>query len=383
MTTHLDGTAVPAAGRSDFAGYLFAHFIGEDAPDAEQVYLAVSEGDSLTEWSVLAGGDPVLRSDVGTGALRDPFLLRLEGDTGFVLLATDLQVYGTGHFRDAQERGSTALLVWRSADLVSWTGPSRIEVVDPAVAGNAWAPEAHWSEELGRYAVYWASNLYPAGAERRDVRDSYNRMMIATTADFETFSEPEVWIDVRRGPGYGTIDSAVVKHDGWYHRFTKDERPDVMQVFHERSRELLTVTRGSIGSAWELVGERLGSEHLTHAEGPIVVPSITDDRWYLLLDWPPYGGGTGYVLFETDDLDSGRWQHVEPALPPRFRHGAVIPITAEEDRRLRAAFAPVVSPQARTAAELVPEFHYDDVDAPARHDADTHADTHTEQRAWS
>ncbi|RLK52425.1 glycoside hydrolase family 43 protein [Microbacterium telephonicum] len=380
--TPSDGTAVPAAGRTDFAGYLFAHFVGEDAPDAEQLYLAVSEGDSLTEWSVLAAGEPVLRSDVGTGALRDPFVLRLEGDAGFVLLATDLQVYGTGHFRDAQERGSTALLVWHSADLVTWTGPARIEVVDPAVAGNAWAPEAHWVAELGRYAVYWASNLYPADAAPRDVRDSYNRMMIATTADFATFTQPEVWIDVRRGAGYGTIDSAVVKRGEWYHRFTKDERPDLMQVFHERSRDLLLPTHASIGSAWELVGEQLGSEHLTHAEGPIVVPSISDDRWYLLLDWPPYGGGTGYVLFETDDLDAGRWERVEPALPPRFRHGAVIPITADEDRRLRAAFAPAVSPHARTAAALVPEFRYDAAPNDAAPSPDITA-YDTEQRASS
>ncbi len=359
MTRH-DSTALPAAGRDDFTGYLFAHFVGEDGPDAEQVYLAVSDGDSLTEWSVLAGGRPVLRSGLGARATRDPFLLRLEGDAGFVLLATDLQVYGTGHFRHAQERGSTALMVWRSDDLVAWTGPDRIEVISPGIAGNAWAPEAHWSDELGRYAVYWASNLYPADDTERSVRDSYNRMMIATTADFASFSEPQVWIDVRRGAGYGTIDATVVHHRGRYQRFTKDERPDLMQVFHERSDDLLLPTSGRIGAAWELVGESIGAEHLSHAEGPIVVPSITDHRWHLLLDWPPYGGGTGYVLFETDDLDGGAWTRVEPALPPRFRHGSILPITADEDRRLRAAFAPVVPSLTRTAAPLVPAFPTDD-----------------------
>ena len=357
--TRSDATGVPAAGRTDFAGYLFAHFVGEDGPDAEQVYFALSDGDSLTRWSVLGGGEPVLRSPVGRRAIRDPFLLRLEADAGFVLIATDLQVYGTGHFRDAQEHGSTALVIWRSRDLVTWSEPRRIEVVDPAVAGNAWAPEAVWCEEIGRYAVYWASNLYPADASTRDVRTSYNRMMISTTVDFESFAPAEVWIDVRRGAGFGTIDSTVVRHGGRYHRFTKDERPDLMQVFHERSPDLLRPTRDRIGSAWELVGEELGSDHLTHAEGPIVVPSISDDRWYLLLDWPPYGGGTGYVLFETSDLDAGEWRRVEPALPPRFRHGAVIPITAAEDRRLRDAFAPAVTALERTPAPLVPEFPYD------------------------
>ena len=99
--------------------------------------------------------------------------------------------------------------------------------------------------------------------------------------------------------------ATVIRHGGAYHRFTKDERPDVMHVFHEISPDLFRATTDAVGSAWDLVAERIGSDHVTHGEGPIVVPSNNDERWFLLLDWPPYGGGTGYVLFETDDLGSG------------------------------------------------------------------------------
>ena len=327
-----------------YEAYLFAHFVGEDGPDAEQVHFAVSRGSTLTEWHMLAGGRPVLRSSVGTGGIRDPFLLRLQDGERFVLLATDLQVYGIGHFRDAQEHGSTALLVWESRDLVTWDGPQRVEVMPPERAGNVWAPEAVWCEEAQTYAVYWASNLYDDGTAVRRNADSYNRMMIATTDDFVTFGEPRDWIDVRRSAGYGTIDSTVVRHGGAYHRFTKDEHPDVMHVFHEVSTDLFRVTTGAVGSAWDLVAERIGSEHVTHGEGPIVVPSNTDDRWFLLLDWPPYGGGTGYVLFETDDLAAGRWTRTPQSLPPRFRHGSVIPITESERRRLLAHLPPLTEP---------------------------------------
>ncbi|MBW9094968.1 glycoside hydrolase family 43 protein [Microbacterium jejuense] len=328
-----------ASEHTGYEAYLFAHFVGEDGPDAEQVHLAVSRGDTLSEWDMLAGGAPVLRSSVGTGGIRDPFLLRLRDGEGFVMLATDLQVYGIGHFRDAQEHGSTALLVWESRDLVTWDGPRRVEVMPPERAGNAWAPEAIWCEEAQTYAVYWASNLYDEGVERRNA-DSYNRMMIATTDDFVTFTEPRIWIDVRRAPGYGTIDSTVIRHGDVYHRFTKDEHPDVMHVFHEVSPDLFRATTGAAGSAWDLIAERIGSEHVTHGEGPIVVPSLTDDRWFLLLDWPPYGGGTGYVLFETDDIDSGRWTRTPQSLPPRFRHGSVIPVTAAERQRLLTQLPP-------------------------------------------
>lgn len=327
-----------------YEAYLFAHFVGEDGPDAEQVHFAVSRASTLTEWDMLAGGRPVMRSSVGTGGIRDPFVLRLQDGERFVLLATDLQVYGIGHFRDAQEHGSTALLVWESRDLVTWDGPRRVEVMPPERAGNAWAPEAVWCEEAQTYAVYWASNLYDDGTAVRLNADSYNRMMIATTDDFVTFGEPRVWIDVRRSAGYGTIDSTVVRHGGAYHRFTKDEHPDVMHVFHEVSTDLFRVTTGAVGSSWDLVAERIGSEHVTHGEGPIVVPSNTDDRWFLLLDWPPYGGGTGYVLFETDDLAAGRWTRTPQSLPPRFRHGSVIPITESERRRLLAHLPPLTEP---------------------------------------
>jgi hypothetical protein len=335
-----------------YAAYLFAHFVGEDGPDAEQVHFAVSRGATLTDWDLLAGGAPVLRSRIGTGGVRDPFLLRLRDGRRFVLLATDLQVYGIGHFRDAQENGSTSLLIWESDDLVTWAGPRRVEVIPPDRAGNAWAPEAVWCDEAQTYAVYWASNLYDESVAERRNTDSYNRMMIATTDDFVTFSEPRVWIDVRRGPGYGTIDSTVVRHGDAYHRFTKDEHPEIMQVFQERSPELFRGTTDAAGSAWELVAERIGSDHVSHAEGPIVVPSLVDDRWFLLLDWPPYGGGEGYVLFETDDLDSGRWTPAD-RLPPRFRHGSIIPITAAEREHLLESLPPGVPAAAAARSEAV------------------------------
>ena len=49
--------------------------------------------------------------------------------------------------------------------------------------------------------MYWASTLYPADVPtaERDIRDTYQRMMYATTRDFETFCEPQVWIDEPQG----------------------------------------------------------------------------------------------------------------------------------------------------------------------------------------
>jgi len=232
-------------------------------------------------------------------------------------------------------------MVWESTDLVTWSDQRMVEV-SREDAGNTWAPEAVWSEEHGQYVVYWASNLYPGtpvDERRRDA--SYNRMMVATTRDFVTFSEPQVWIDVRRAPGFGTIDSTVIRHDGAWYRFTKDEHPDVMQVFAERSTDLLRPTVGAIGSSWDLLAERIGDGDLTHGEGPTVFRSNDGRTWYLFQDWPPYGGGTGYVPFETTDLDSGVWTRTQGAtLPTSPRHGTVLPITQSEYERLLAHYPP-------------------------------------------
>lgn len=328
-------------GGTAFSAYLFPHFVGESTPEGEQIYFAASRGNTVREWQYLNSGRPVLRSELGERGLRDPFILRSGKGDRFFLLATDLRVYGDGDFIRAQERGSSHIMIWESTDLVHW-GEQRMVKVSSELAGNTWAPEAIWAQELGVYVVYWASNLYPGGpAEGRRNAQSYNRMMYATTSDFITFSEPQVWIDVRREAGYGTIDSTVVRHDGMYYRFTKDERPDIMQVFQERSPDLLRLTDGAIGSTWELLAERIGADHITHGEGPIVVKSNTEAKWYLFQDWPPYGGGEGYRLFETDALDSGRWTLTDGArLPASLRHGTVLPITQSEYEYLLQHFPP-------------------------------------------
>lgn len=320
-----------------YDGYLFVHFQDESSPDGEQVYFSLSQDSSLRGWQELNGGRPVLRTAVGTGGVRDPFVLRLQ-DGSFVIIATDLRVFGIGDFVSSQEHGSRSLLVWRSPDLVTWSGPELVEVAG-AQAGNVWAPEAIWVEEIGRYAVYWASNLYPEGEGTRRNEDSYNRMMITTTADFVHFEPATPWIDVRRGPGYGTIDSTVARDERvGFVRITKDEEPDTMDVVQEHSEDLFRATTGSLGSSWQLQRERIGAPVVSHAEGPILVRSNTDERWFLLVDWPPYGGGSGYVVLETEDLVSGEWRPSDVTLPAHLRHGSVLQVTAQERARLEAAF---------------------------------------------
>ncbi|GAA3503591.1 hypothetical protein GCM10019016_107010 [Streptomyces prasinosporus] len=100
------GTArsgAPPVKKLPYAGCLFAYFTGEGTADGEQIRYALSRGNDPLHWRGLNAGEPVLTSTIG-------------------------------------ERGLV-----RAA---------------PDDAGNTWAPEAHWDDELDAYVVFWASGLH-------------------------------------------------------------------------------------------------------------------------------------------------------------------------------------------------------------------------------
>lgn len=208
-------TVRKAAKLAAFEGYAFAYFTGNTI-EGENIYFAASNGNNALSWTELNGGKPVLTSKYGEKGLRDPFIIRSpEGDT-FYLIATDLSIGGGTSWGDSQTIGSKYIEVWESHDLVNWSDQRHVRV-SPDTAGNTWAPEAYYDETLGQYVVFWASKIYPED-DPNHTANVPNSMMYATTRDFVTFSEPQVW----QG-GISRIDSTVIKADGVYQRFTKDE----------------------------------------------------------------------------------------------------------------------------------------------------------------
>ncbi|MCO1338832.1 hypothetical protein BJH93_08005 [Kocuria polaris] len=336
---------------ADYDAYVFPYFTGEGSDDSEKIHLAVSTGDDPMDWTTLNGGEPILESGLGTKGLRDPFLIRSHDGSTYYLIATDLKMHGGGSFGDAQETGSRSLMIWESTNLIDWS-EQREATVAPEHAGNVWAPEAHWDAANGEYIVYWASALYPddVAPDDRDINTSYQRMMYATTTDFVEFSEPEIWIDEKRGDGRGMIDSTIAEVGDTFYRLAKDESD--MTVRQESSDDLRLTQGVAEGDGWDLIAERIGVGEpnpwggtFTSGEGPTMFPSLTDDGWYLMIDQPSYHGGQGYLLFETEDLNSGDWTSVpEAQLPTSPRHGTVVPITAQEQSALLDAFPPAEEP---------------------------------------
>lgn len=360
----------PMPGGSDKTeAYVWAFFTGEGA-GAERVSLAASKGNDALAWNTLNNGQPIFTSDLGTKGLRDPFIIRAPEGDRFYMLATDLKIDGlAGGFNTAQISGSRYIEVWESDDLVNWSNQRHVKVSSD-YAGNTWAPEAYWDEDLDTFVVFWASNLYPTtnAADRTAV--TYNRMMYATTDDFITFSEPKIWSDVQRGTGRGLIDSTVAKVGDVFYRFTKDEAS--MTIREEKSTNLLATITGTLpgttgpADQWTLIKERVASGlpngepggTYSSGEGPSIFPANDGDvnnlDWFLFIDQPNYHGGPNYYIpFGSNDLENGdSWVPLGTKLRANLpqnsdggkpRHGTVIPVTRAEYQKVLEAYAPAIA----------------------------------------
>lgn len=304
----------------EYAGYLFVYFTDDGKGGGEEIYFALSKGNDPLYWRELNGGEPVLTSQLGEKGVRDPFIIRsLQGDK-FFLLGTDLKAHGDGNWHRAATKGSRAILVWESQDLIHWFEQRLVEVAPPD-AGCAWAPEAFYDADSEQYFVYWASMLGDKKAE--DGKGLYHRMMVARTRDFVNFSESEVYID----NGLSVIDTTMIQENRKIYRFSK--RGHISNVLQESGDSFLD-------RSFTLIRENIGQEFMERGEGPIVFKSNVEDKWYLFID--EYGL-RGYMPLETTDLDSGIWtMPTEFSLPTKPRHGSVLPVTRSEYERLLAKY---------------------------------------------
>lgn len=321
-------TSDGARRQPEYTGYLYVHFKRESV-DGEQIYFALSAGNDPLHFDDLNGGKPVRYSTLGERGVRDPHIVRSPEGDRFYMVATDLRVHDRDDWDQMQRWGSRSIVVWESTDLVDW-GEGRLVQVAPPEAGNTWAPESVWDPEQEAFLVHWSSALYDNAQHEGQ---SYNRIMYATTRDFREFSEPRVWID----RGWNTIDATVISHEGVYYRFLKDERsrsagaPLGKSIFSETAASLTAAT-------WKPLTEGIGLGAVSQGEGPLVYKSNTEEKWYLWID--EFTAERRYVPFETTDLAGGEWTPANDyRLPPDPCHGVVLPVTAAEYERLRAAWA--------------------------------------------
>lgn len=226
---------------SQQTGYLFVHFTGENTPEGEQIYFAISE-DGLHWTDCTEGEQPVLRTEIGERGARDPFIIRDVQGKGYYLIATDLRIATGKGWTDSVINGSRSILIWKSADLIHWSEPKLVEVGIPA-AGCVWAPEVVYDQKREDYFIFFASNVKEAGET-----EAKQRIYFTRTKDFEHFSETKKYIERDNH----VIDTTIIEHEGLYYRYSKNETSkhidvdvaDDLEAAEFKKIESETLTRG-------------------------------------------------------------------------------------------------------------------------------------------
>ena len=325
------------------AGYLWTNF--DASGGYEKIFFGYSE-DGLT-WSKLnkdeyGNAQPVLVNDAEGSDLgvRDPHIIRsAEGDK-YWILGTDLHAEGGGAGGSGwdQLNASQNIVVWESTDLVNWSEP-RLVYAGFDNAGCVWAPEAIYDESTGDYLVYWsARDKSLSGTD-----DNALRVYVCRTRDFNTFSEPKVWLseDQENGAETNIIDSTIVEgNDGRYYRFSTSDWNTIVDVSDTLAADdvfdvSVNADESTPDGSWTRLVKRDGQSEAGFSRGEgLTVYQLPDGTWCAMAD------NGGYTAYLTDDLSSGTFTQSSAAsfVDGRFRHGTVMRLSAAEQERLLEAY---------------------------------------------
>lgn len=317
------------ADSSSYVGYLFIHFYDNylspgqytTYPAGEQVFGHISNGNNATDYKPLNDGAPLLRSTVGTGGVRDFYLVSKDDQSQHYIIATDLNQTAVGGFGGSFL--SRSLVVWQSqgSSLTRWNPPRLVEVV-PDTFRMAWAPEATYIASEDRFLVYWSSNRYADASHSGD--PDYDKVYYAYTTDFQTFTEPQVYLDL--GNNVGVIDLTLHQTGtNQYVRFFKSE--DVYKCRGQVSNEGIFGTWQEIGSSTEYVDNDNQSEACLFFQD-----NLQSSQWWVWLD--QYGRSpAGYYPYTADNgiTAYGYTDHgLTGGMPSLTKHGAVKPLTQSQ-----------------------------------------------------
>lgn len=334
--------ASPESNQEEYAGYLFAYFTASSMA----IHFAVS-ADGY-HYTALNGNKPVVTQTVGRKAARDPYIIKGQ-DGDYYMLATDLK--GGDKNQELTNKGehlwgaNTSIVTWHSADLVHWDNETLITIRGEYESTRGenqnfvWAPEAIWDKDKGEYMIFWSMQ---GGTEHGD------NLMIwyAYTKDFKTLtSEPAVLYNpgvtgLNLAPvgnnGSDCIDANIVEHGGKYYMYYKWSGGSgagiQVAVSDSLTGDYLPVGYDTVvgSSEQQSPGELCGSAYV---EGGDVYKLNGQEKWILVADhnWSKfYGMAESTDLIHWTDVDDEDCTINFTEGDGNPKHGAVIPITAEQ-----------------------------------------------------
>ena len=307
-----------AAGESPTnEAYLFAHMLHGDY---WRLYYSVSL-DGL-HWEMLNGGKRVFEDYRGHADI-------VKGHDG--------RYYLVGNRGDNRPD----INFWVSEDLVAWKKfsdyvPDLRHVPDyPKAMDRIGAPKLYFDEASAQYLLTWHTT-HDLG--KTDLPEPYwagQRTLFATSKDLRTFSEPPKklfhW-------DMATIDVIVRKEGGSYYAILKDERYPTLEW--TTGKTIRICSSPALLGPYSKPGPPISPNF---REAPTLIPSPNGKAWYLYYEQYP---GVAYGLSVAATLE-GPWFQVagnqQPSwdkyhLPPKVRHGSMLPIRRKQYDALVAAF---------------------------------------------
>jgi hypothetical protein len=300
-----------------YEAYLFAHMLHGDYG---RLYYSVSL-DGL-HWQMLNGGKRVCEEYRGHADICQ---------------GHDRRFYLVGNRSDDQPD----INFWVSGDLITWKKYSDYVPDLQHVPGYAkaldriGAPKLFFDSASSQYLLTWhtAHDLGPT-----DLPEPYwasQRTLLATSKDLRTFSQPShklfPW-------DMATIDTIIRKEGDAYYAIVKDERYPTLEW---PTGKTIRICRSlSLLGPYSQPGPPISP---SFREAPTLIPSPNGKAWYFYYEQYP---GVAYGLSVAAHLQ-GPWFQVagnqQPKwdkyhLPPKVRHGSMLPILRKQYDALVAAF---------------------------------------------
>ncbi|MGQ8336655.1 glycoside hydrolase family 43 protein [Sunxiuqinia sp. A32] len=285
-----------------------------DPMQVEQLHVALSTDGR--NWTPINNNEPIWEQ-----RMRDPFVRR-GADGTWRLLAT-----GGKRNKDGENLGPHCLFA-TSTDLVNWEVEKYLPLMKDVrnesgmMARNIWAPEWFYDDTTGEYVLIWSSSFEDAGWKK-------SRLWYCKTKDWEHFTPAKEFF----APPYSVIDGTLIKQDGIYYLFHKEE--EFGAKTGER-RAIRVATSKNLDGPYEIVEGPLNDGQIVPiiTEGPSVMKDPVHDGWLLFYD---YCMTNRYGISFSPDLI--HWSIVDDVtLPADARHGCVSKLTKEEVKNLTTKF---------------------------------------------
>jgi hypothetical protein len=340
-STYTDSSKNEPSNNSD--KFLMAYFIGNYNLERESLRYAVSsdgvnfhtlnKGKPVTTINIPASGEGLTVYPTGgdtgafsTGHIRDPYILKKHDGSGYYILATDLDTEANPGFNL-----NAKFLVWDVANLkdVRNTQPWAIDIrgLFNAYPRRAWAPQAIWDENSGKYMLYFS-------AKCDGVANDTTNLYYVFTSDFKSFTgTPRRLIN----SSVQNIDADITYNssDDLYYMYYKNESAEPKEIYYATSSSI----NGPYSDAVKFAEGK---------EGPQVYKKL-DGNYVLLLDnygeyAEPGNSAQGvFKVYQSSTINGFNANNETSSTIPYLyaRHASVVRITNAEYNALISEYGDI------------------------------------------